>query len=102
VARFAARLEQQRITLALSKSAREALAEEGYDPVYGARPLKRAITRELETPVSRLLLAGTLQEGQTLEVDHDGDHFSFIPRLAPAAEPTGEAKPKGDRRKGKT
>jgi ATP-dependent Clp protease ATP-binding subunit ClpB len=101
VARFAARLEQQRIALVLSKSAREALAEEGYDPVYGARPLKRAITRELETPVSRLLLAGTLQEGQTLEVDHDGDHFSFIPRLAPTAEPAGEAKPKGDRRKGK-
>ncbi|MFA5203166.1 MAG: ATP-dependent chaperone ClpB [Lentisphaeria bacterium] len=105
VARFAARLEQQRITLVLSKSAREALAEEGYDPVYGARPLKRAITRELETPVSRLLLAGTLQEGQTLEVDHDGDHFSFIPRLAPAstpaAEPAAEAKPKGERRKGK-
>jgi ATP-dependent Clp protease ATP-binding subunit ClpB len=75
--RFAQRLEGMRIQLVLSKAARQALAEEGFDPVYGARPLKRAIMRELETPVSRLLISGELKEGQTLRVDHARDGFRF-------------------------
>ena len=66
---FGARLSNQRITLEVSQSARQALAEEGYDPVYGARPLKRTITRRLETPISRLLVAGDLGEGRTVAVD---------------------------------
>ena len=86
VRRFAARLEAQRITLVLTARARQAIAEEGYDPSYGARPLKRAITRQLETPVSRLLIAGDLREGQTLTVDHDGGAFTYAAAEAVAAD----------------
>ncbi len=66
---FGARLSSQRIALEVSEAARQELSEEGYDPVYGARPLKRAITRRLETPISRLLVSGDLVEGKTIAVD---------------------------------
>jgi ATP-dependent Clp protease ATP-binding subunit ClpB len=66
--RFADRLGARKITLDIDKNAGELIAEQGYDPVFGARPLKRAIQRELETPVSRMLVAGELQDGQSLKV----------------------------------
>jgi ATP-dependent Clp protease ATP-binding subunit ClpB len=47
------------------------LAAVGYDPSYGARPLKRAIQKELETPLGRLLLKGEVKDGQTVTVDYD-------------------------------
>ena len=52
-----------------SAAAKQALADEGYDPQYGARPLKRVITRRLENPVSRMVIGGELPEGSTLKVD---------------------------------
>ena len=60
---FASRLADQRIGFKASDEAKNALVEEGYDPVYGARPLKRTITRRLENPVSRLVVSGELAEG---------------------------------------
>ena len=84
--RFAARLAAQRITLDLTVRAREALADEGYDPVYGARPLKRVITQRLETPISRLLIGGELAEGGSVTVDWADDKFVITPHPA-AAEP---------------
>ena len=45
----------------------------GYDPVFGARPLKRVIQREVETPVARLIVAGKLRDGSTVRVDAAGD-----------------------------
>lgn len=48
------------------------IAKEGFDPVYGARPLKRFIQRSLETPVARALIAGEAPEGSVLEVHHVG------------------------------
>jgi len=69
--RLRARLAERHITLELSEKAREHLAAVGYDPSYGARPLKRAIQKELETPLGRLLLKGDVQDGQTVTVDHD-------------------------------
>ncbi|NLF17697.1 MAG: ATP-dependent chaperone ClpB, partial [Lentisphaerae bacterium] len=66
---FARRLESRRITLEVSAAARQGLADEGYDPVYGARPLKRAIARQLETPISRLIVSGTLADGGRVSVD---------------------------------
>ncbi len=78
LADFRRRLAVQRIEMELTDAARRALAEEGYDPVYGARPLKRALRRELESPISRLLIAGDLNEGDTLHVDHnEDDGFTF-------------------------
>ena len=69
--RLRARLEERHITLELTERAREHLAAVGYDPSYGARPLKRAIQKELETPLGRLLLKGEVKDGQTVTVDYD-------------------------------
>ncbi|MBR0458561.1 MAG: ATP-dependent chaperone ClpB [Victivallales bacterium] len=74
---FAKRLESQRISLEITDEARQALAEEGYDPVYGARPLKRVITRRLENPVSRMIIAGELPEGKTLHISFQNGSFSY-------------------------
>ena len=62
------RLETQGIGLQLSESAREFVAREGYDPVYGARPLKRFLQRHLETRIGRALIAGDVQEGSVIDV----------------------------------
>jgi ATP-dependent Clp protease ATP-binding subunit ClpB len=63
------RLEDRRIDLELTDPARELIAEAGYDPVYGARPLKRFIQREVETRVARALLSGDILPGATIRVD---------------------------------
>ncbi len=75
--RFAIRLAEQDIKLIIDDESAEYLAEVGYDPVYGARPLKRAIVRELETPVSRMLISGELAEGGTLTVNRVPDGLIF-------------------------
>jgi ATP-dependent Clp protease ATP-binding subunit ClpB len=62
------RLAERRITLELSPEAMRFLAERGYDPVFGARPLKRVIQRELETPLSRKILAGEVPDGASVYV----------------------------------
>jgi ATP-dependent Clp protease ATP-binding subunit ClpB len=69
--RLRARLEERHITLELTDRAREYLAATGYDPSYGARPLKRAIQKELETPLGRLLLKGEVTDGRTVVADAD-------------------------------
>ena len=63
------RLAERRIELDVSESARAHLVRSGFDPSYGARPLKRAIQREIETPLARLLLAGEVRDGQKVFVD---------------------------------
>jgi ATP-dependent Clp protease ATP-binding subunit ClpB len=67
--RLSKRLEQQKITLKLSDSAKELLARQGYDPVYGARPLRRTIQREILDPLSIDILDGKVREGQTVHVN---------------------------------
>ena len=57
----------------MSETAKAHLARVGYDPVFGARPLKRAIQREVETPVARLIVAGKVRDGGTVRVDVVGD-----------------------------
>ena len=64
-----ARMEGLGIKVELGKAAKTLLAKEGYDPLYGARPLKRVIVREIETPVSKLIVGGELAEGSTLKID---------------------------------
>jgi ATP-dependent Clp protease ATP-binding subunit ClpB len=67
------RLEERRIHLDLTKTARGFIARQGYDPVYGARPLRRFIQREVETRIARALVAGELAEAATVIVDVVGD-----------------------------
>ncbi len=69
VRRLAKRLEEKKLGLALNADALDWLAGVGYDPVYGARPLKRAIQRELETPIAKGILAGQFTGGHTIAVD---------------------------------
>jgi ATP-dependent Clp protease ATP-binding subunit ClpB len=73
------RLEERHITLELTDAARTRLVRSGYDPAYGARPLKRAIQREIETPLARKILSGEVKNGQTVMVDGsaDGGPLSF-------------------------
>src|SRR5882762_1877933 len=75
--RLAKRLEQQKITLDLSDSAKALLAREGYDPVYGARPLRRTIQKEILDPLSIDILEGKVREGQTVYVDAKNGVLSF-------------------------
>jgi ATP-dependent Clp protease ATP-binding subunit ClpB len=77
VDRLSKRLEQQKITLKLSDSAKALLAREGYDPVYGARPLRRAIQREILDPLSIDILEGKVREGQTVYVDAKNGALDF-------------------------
>jgi ATP-dependent Clp protease ATP-binding subunit ClpB len=74
---LAGRLESQKLTLKLSDEVRKLLADEGYDPVYGARPLKRTIQRRLLDPLSLLLLEGRFSEGATIRADLEGTSMKF-------------------------
>jgi ATP-dependent Clp protease ATP-binding subunit ClpB len=68
------RLADRRLTLDLTEEARDFIAREGYDPVYGARPLRRFIQREVETRIGRALLSGEIRDGATIVVDvQDGE-----------------------------
>ena len=73
------RLAERRITLEISGTAGAHLARVGYDPVFGARPLKRVIQRDVETPVARLIVAGKLRDGGTVRVDATGDALRVEP-----------------------
>ncbi|MBD2106783.1 MULTISPECIES: ATP-dependent chaperone ClpB [unclassified Nodosilinea] len=77
VARLEARLEDRKMAVKLSESALDFLAEVGYDPVYGARPLKRAIQRELETQIAKSILRGEFGEGDTIHVDVENERLAF-------------------------
>jgi ATP-dependent Clp protease ATP-binding subunit ClpB len=66
-----ARLAERHVRVELTDAAREHLVRAGYEPGFGARPLKRAIQREIETPLSRLILEGQLRDHQTVHVDAD-------------------------------
>jgi ATP-dependent Clp protease ATP-binding subunit ClpB len=67
--RLAGLLEDRKLSLDLTDAAKRWLAEAGYDPVYGARPLKRTIQRNLQDPLARLILEGTILDGSTIRVD---------------------------------
>jgi ATP-dependent Clp protease ATP-binding subunit ClpB len=82
-------LAQRSLKLEVVPEARELLAEQGYDPVYGARPLKRVIQRELQNRIALELLEGGFKEGDTIRVERDGHnlklvHPSSVPEMASA------------------
>ncbi|MCT2089557.1 ATP-dependent chaperone ClpB [Micrococcus terreus] len=70
------RLAERRLTLEVTPAAREWLALTGYDPAFGARPLRRLVQREIGDRLARALLAGTIQDGDTVLVDREGDTLS--------------------------
>jgi ATP-dependent Clp protease ATP-binding subunit ClpB len=86
-----ARLEERHIILKLTDGARTRLVRSGYDPNYGARPLKRAIQREIETPLAKRIVGGEIRDRQTVWVDADpndsGLTFRLEPNQAREAEP---------------
>ena len=69
--RLRERLAERKISLDLTNAAKTHLVRVGYDPAYGARPLKRAIQKEIENPLARLLLEGKIADGQTVTADYD-------------------------------
>ena len=77
------RLAERHIELELTDRARGHLVRSGYDPNYGARPLKRAIQREIETPLARRILGGEVRDGQQVVVDLDpAGHLVFESKIA--------------------
>ena len=80
------RLSQKHIELSLAPKAKEFLGEKGYDPVFGARPLKRIIQREILDPLARKLLDGTFKEGDHIRVDIPDGRVVFE-KVAPAHHP---------------
>ncbi len=79
--RLRGRLAERRIQLAITPAALAYLGERGYDPVYGARPLKRLIQQELETPLARLLVKGELRDGDTASIDRKDNALVIIPTV---------------------
>jgi ATP-dependent Clp protease ATP-binding subunit ClpB len=71
------RLADRKISLDITARAREFLARAGYDPTYGARPLKRTIQRQVLDPLALAILQGQFKEGDTVQVDSDGEHITF-------------------------
>jgi ATP-dependent Clp protease ATP-binding subunit ClpB len=77
--RLRALLEDRKITLELDDSARDWLAERGYDPAYGARPLKRVIQKQVQDPLAERMLAGEIADGATVSVSAGADRLLFEP-----------------------
>ncbi|MBQ3329473.1 MAG: hypothetical protein IJG88_05920, partial [Eggerthellaceae bacterium] len=77
-----ARLARERITLELTPAAVQSLAFDGLDPVYGARPLKRLIQRQVVDNVANLIIAGEVREGDTVRIDVGSDDRLAATRVA--------------------
>jgi len=86
--RLQRRLDARKITLDLDESARNWLADEGYDPVFGARPLKRVIQRNLQDPLAEMLLSGEVKDGETIKVTTGPDGLLVGARVQKSARET--------------
>ncbi len=82
LARLQKLLDERKVTLDLDESARNWLAEKGYDPIYGARPLKRVIQREVQDPLADKMLAGEVPDGAHVKITGGTDKLLFLPRVA--------------------
>ncbi|MDR2376146.1 MAG: ATP-dependent chaperone ClpB [Treponema sp.] len=85
ISRLVRRLLERRIALSLSPAARELLAERGYDPLFGARPLKRTIQGELENPLAKAIIAGKIVEGDRVTADRGPGGALIVTKTGPAA-----------------
>ncbi|MCL1930209.1 MAG: AAA family ATPase, partial [Treponema sp.] len=79
LAHLTARLAERKITLHITDAAKELLGERGYDPQFGARPLKRTIQSDLENPLAKLVISGSIREGDTVtaNISASGDGLEF-------------------------
>ena len=77
IIRLTRMVEQQGLSLNVTEAARNAIAEEGYDPTYGARPLKRVIQQRIQNPMAVELLRGDFREGDRVRVDYQNGNFAF-------------------------
>ncbi|MGI8526159.1 MAG: ATP-dependent chaperone ClpB [Pseudolabrys sp.] len=84
-ARLQKLLEDRKITIALDAGARDWLANKGWDPAYGARPLKRVIQKSVQDPLAEMILAGTIKDGENVSVSAGKQGLTFNGRLAAAA-----------------
>jgi ATP-dependent Clp protease ATP-binding subunit ClpC len=80
------RLSERGIKIKVNEEAKAWLAQRGYDPVYGARPLRRAIQRYMENPISTKILQGEFKEGDTIAVSLEEDNLSFTGRKTARAK----------------
>ena len=87
LARLLKRLAARKITLTLDEDARKWLAEEGYDPVFGARPLKRVIQRALQDPMAEMLLGGDIRDGDTVTVSAGAEGLLIGERVGASTRP---------------
>jgi ATP-dependent Clp protease ATP-binding subunit ClpB len=85
MARLARLLEDRKIAIVLEPSAREWLAEKGYDPAYGARPLKRVIQKSVQDPLAELILSGQIKDGEKVVISAGKQGLTFNGKLAAAA-----------------
>jgi ATP-dependent Clp protease ATP-binding subunit ClpB len=83
--RLAKLLEERKITIALDAKARDWLAEKGYDPAYGARPLKRAIQKAVQDPLAELILSGKVKDGEHVAISADKKGITFNGEVAQQA-----------------
>ncbi|MFB3071162.1 MAG: AAA family ATPase, partial [Nitrospirales bacterium] len=81
LARLKSRLADRRITLDVTPEALVDLGTRGYDPMYGARPLKRLIQRDVETPLSKLLVKGEVKDGDAVTIDYKDGHVVIVPTI---------------------
>ena len=78
-------MDDRKITITLDAGAREWLAEKGWDPAYGARPLKRVIQKSVQDPLAEMILAGTIKDGEKVTVSAGKQGLTFNGKLAQAA-----------------
>jgi ATP-dependent Clp protease ATP-binding subunit ClpB len=83
--RLAKLLEDRKIEIVLERSARDWLAEKGWDPAYGARPLKRAIQKSVQDPLAEMILAGQVKDGEKVTISAGKQGLAFNGKLAAAA-----------------
>jgi ATP-dependent Clp protease ATP-binding subunit ClpB len=87
LARLFARLVERKIMLSVDGQARAWLADQGYDPVFGARPLKRVIQRALQDPLAEMILSGEVLTGQTIEISAQGDGLRIGDKVSHSTQP---------------
>ena len=92
VAKVTARIKDKEIILTLDAAAQEFLIEKGYDPTYGARPMRRAVERYLEDPMAEEIIRGSYKAGDTVQVTREGEKLSFKVSGAAAGPPPAKAK----------
>ncbi len=97
VAHLAKLLEQRDFELEVTDKARDELANRGYDPAFGARPLKRVVQQELQNPLASELLKGAFEEGSKIRIDYDGADFTFTSAGGGNGTPRKGGKDRGDK-----